>query len=96
MFSAKTRYVCQTKISNKLIQSVSCKTVEVAGEDSKGSDKHKDHDHAEEEESSEEDDEDDDDISSKLIYISQELNLEKGASVNVDAGEFSHFDSNDD
>ena len=62
--------------------------MEVAGEDSKGSDKHKDHDHAEGEESSEEDDEEDDDISSKLVYIAQELTLDKGASVNVDAGEF--------
>lgn len=86
VFSANTRYVCQTKISSKLIQSVNCKTVEVGNEDDKVSDKHKDHDHAEGEESSEEDGDDDDDISSKLVYISQELTLEKSSSVNVDAG----------
>ena len=65
--------------------------MEIESEDGKGSDKHKDHDHAEGESSSEEEGNDDDDISSKLVYISQELTLEKGASVNVDAGKISNF-----
>jgi hypothetical protein len=96
VFTAKTRYVCQTKISDKQLQSVKCKTIEIETDDDKKSSKKptsKDVDvnnHGRTDDSSEESDEidfndkDDEEISSKLISIKQELKLQTGRSANVD------------
>ncbi|CAF4381438.1 unnamed protein product, partial [Adineta steineri] len=84
VFSAKSRYVCQTEIRDKKIQSVKCKTIEIDSDsDKKSADKHThdNHDHIDgsDSSSSEEDDHDfsdkadEEEISSKLISIKQEL-----------------------
>ncbi|CAF3221829.1 unnamed protein product [Rotaria sp. Silwood2] len=91
VFSAKTHYVCQTDISDKKVKSVKCKTIEVDADDSKKSTKKDDdHDHVHDDDSSEEDtevdfDEQDEEISSKLISISQQLDLKTTGAINVDA-----------
>ncbi|CAF0741101.1 unnamed protein product [Adineta steineri] len=97
VFSAKSRYVCQTEIRDKKIQSVKCKTIEIDSDsDKKSTDKHThdNHDHIDgsDSSSSEEDDHDfsdkadEEEISSKLISIKQELKLQATSVVNVDAG----------
>ncbi|CAF4045453.1 unnamed protein product [Rotaria sp. Silwood2] len=91
VFSAKTHYVCQTDISDKKVKSVKCKTIEVDADDSKKSTKKDDdHDHVHDDDSSEEDtevdfDDQDEEISSKLISISQQLDLKTTGAINVDA-----------
>jgi hypothetical protein len=99
-FSANTRYVCQTEIRDKKIQSVKCKTIEIEtdqGRKPAGKHVHDDHDHIHGSDSSseEEDDDvdfndkdDDEEISSKLVSIKQELKLQTTAAINVDASRF--------
>ena len=98
VFSAKSRYVCQTEIRDKKIQTVSCKTIEVETDDGKkSSNKHASHDHSHNDDSSSEEDDDDDDgkgdgkddeeISSKLISIKQELKLLPAGNFNIDPSE---------
>ncbi len=103
VFSAKTRYICQTEIRDKKIQTVKCKTIEIDTDDGKkSSNKNSNHDHihSSDDSSSEEDDEDvdfnekdDEEISSKLISIKQELKLQTSGTVNVDASEFIHMEN---
>lgn len=81
-FTAKSRYVCQTEIRDKTVQSVNCKTVEV------DEDKNADKNNSNDDNSSEENDDNDDneEISTKLVSIKQELKLQSGAVANVDVG----------
>ncbi|CAF4315239.1 unnamed protein product, partial [Rotaria magnacalcarata] len=87
VFTAKTRYICQTEIRDKKIQSVKCKTIEMDADDTRKStqkNQDDDDDSAEEDFNANFDDNDDDEISSKLISIKQELKLQSSESVSVD------------
>ena len=96
VFSTKTRYVCRTDITNKNIQAVKCKTIEIDADEarkpSKKSTPNQQHHIHMDENSSEEDqeidftDKDDEEISGKHISIKQELTLQAGGVANVDAG----------
>ncbi len=94
VFSTKTRYVCRTDITDKKIQAVKCKTIEIDAEETRKSSKKSTHDHHihMDENSSEEDkeidftDKEDEEISGKHISIKQELTLQPGGVANVDAG----------
>ncbi len=96
VFSAKSRYVCQTEIRDKKIQSVKCKTIEMdTDNDKKPAHKHDDHDDIHDSDSSSEEDDDvdfnnkdDEEISSKLVSIKQELLLQTSGAINVDASTF--------
>ncbi len=92
-FAAKSRYVCQTEIRDKKIQSVKCKTIEIEADDDKKPAQQKagdkEHVHGDDSSSEEDDDvdfndKDDEEISSKLISIKQELKLQTTGAVNVD------------
>ncbi len=103
IFSAKSRYICQTEIRDKKIQTVKCKTIEIETDDGKKpSNKNSDHDHihSSDDSSSEEDDDDvdfnekdDEEISPKLISIKQELQLQTTGAINVDASSFINIEN---
>ena len=99
VFSAKSRYVCQTEVRDKKIQSVKCKTIEVETDDDRKPDQKggnnqrrtsgNDHTHNDDSDSDEDtsgdfNDRDDDEISSKLVFIKQELKLQSSGSGNVE------------
>lgn len=93
VFAAKSRYVCQTEVRDKKIQTVTCKTIEIDTDDrKKPSHKPADHDHIHGGDSSSEEDDDevefdgkdDEEISSKLISIKQELKLQAPGNFFVD------------
>lgn len=79
IFTAQTRYVCQTEVRDRKIQSVKCKTIEVEEDedDDVGDDSEVDFD------------DEDEDISSKHISIKQELKLlQFSGSISVDESLF--------
>ena len=96
VFTAKTRYVCQTNIRNEKIQTVKCKTIEVETDDDQNLAR-KNSNNAEDDfkpvrsdDISSEDfdvdfdyDDDYEEISSKLLSIKQELTLQTDGSVSV-------------
>ena len=89
VFASKARYVCQTDIQDKKIQSVTCKTHEVdTSKDRKPGAKGKPTD--DDDDSSSEEENDDAEISSKLVSIRQELKLQSGGAANVDPGTSNH------
>ncbi|CAF1233028.1 unnamed protein product [Adineta steineri] len=98
VFSSKKRYVCQTEVREKKIQTVKCKTIEMeTDEDEKSTkksekDKNDDDNHVRNVDSSSEEDndidfndkDDEEEISTKHESIKQELKLVSSGAVNVD------------